>query len=161
MQAEKKKVKYYWEKDDKNTETKHDKRQMVRHRQDVFSQMIKPFGLHIDIKMPKMHSGVPINMSETEHALVIQAHLPGVKKEDVKVAITNNTFELSVSHKQEELEQTKTSFRKEFSQKAFHQSFTLPTAVDANNVSAKLEQGVLTVTMPKLESKKKKKVEIE
>jgi HSP20 family protein len=132
----------------------------------MFHEMWEPFGFGLRFALPRMARAmeeVPVNISETDKEVIVRAELPGFKKDEIKLTITEDTFELSAEKKHEEVERGETFYRREAERKAVHRAFTLPICVDADHAKAKLEEGVLTVTMPKLEIEKRKKkvVEIE
>lgn len=131
----KKRVRWFWEKEP-----------------DESARIHKPLGLSVSAP-----SAAGAKMSETDKELVVRVGLPGFKKDEIKLVVTSNTFELTAEKKHEEIERGETFYRRAVARKAVHRAFTLPVAVDADRVSAKLEEGVLTVTMPKLEAEKKRK----
>ena len=87
--------------------------------------------------------------------------MPGFKKEEINLNVTENAVEISAAKKEERIEKTEKSFRHEKSAEAFSRAFTLPEKVESDKVEAKLEDGLLTVIMPKLYAEKKKKKRIE
>jgi HSP20 family protein len=91
-----------------------------------------------------------LNVTETEKSFEVHAEMPGVKKEDVKVAIDNArvTIEAESKH-QEEKRDGETVVYAERSARKFVRSFMLPTDVDDSAAEARLEDGVLTLTLPK------------
>lgn len=98
------------------------------------------------------------NLRETENKLIVELAAPGLKKEDFKVEIDNNTLLIS-SEKQEEKEESrkKENFvRKEFNYQSFYRSFYLPDYVDENKIEAVYKDGILNVTIPKKEGSNKK-----
>ena len=96
---------------------------------------------------------------ENEKEFVIEAMLAGIKKEDVIVDI--NERRLSIEAVRKEVKDLKYNRKESFTGK-YKRSFILPDIADADNISASLEDGVLTVTIPKLGEPKvtKKKIEI-
>jgi HSP20 family protein len=96
---------------------------------------------------------------ENEKEFVIEAMLAGIKKEDVLVDV--NERRLSIEAVRKEVKDLKYN-RKESFTGTYKRSFILPDNADADNISASLEDGVLIVTIPKLDEPKqtKKKIEI-
>jgi HSP20 family protein len=95
--------------------------------------------------------GVPrLDVSEHEKAFEVKAELPGVKKEDVKVSIDGPRVtiegECQQANEQREGEQVVYSER---STRRYQRSFTLPSEVDDATAEAKLENGILMLTLPK------------
>ena len=102
------------------------------------------------------------NIVETGDALVIEMELPGVAKSDVSITLLNNQ-ELIVKglKKQPRLEQEPVTyylFEREFG--TFRRDVVVPGAVDPDRACAALENGVLTVTVPKAEQAKPRKIQI-
>ncbi|MBE0515055.1 Hsp20/alpha crystallin family protein [Sulfurimonas sp.] len=96
-----------------------------------------------------------VNTREGKDAYHIDVDLPGVKKEDISVDVENNI--LSISGKRETKSEVKEEdyYRVESSYGKFERSFTLPEKVDAENIRAACEDGVLEVVIPKLQIKHK------
>ena len=81
----------------------------------------------------------------------IVAELPGVKPEDVKLSLENNLLTLRGEKKQQAEEKSERVHRYERSYGSFERSFSLPNTVDADNVSADYDNGVLAVRLQKAE----------
>jgi HSP20 family protein len=97
---------------------------------------------------------------ETENEIVVKAELPGAKKEDVKVNIENNVLTLNGERRFEEETKKENYVRVEREYGQFLRSFTLPMTIDATKVMADFKDGLLTITLPKLEEAKPKQIEI-
>lgn len=100
-----------------------------------------------------------VNIKETKEDFLVEVAAPGMKKDDFKVTLENNLLTIS-SEKQHEYEthneQGKYT-RREFSYQAFRRSFAVPdNIVDANNIGAKYNDGVLSIQIPKKEEAKQK-----
>ena len=91
-----------------------------------------------------------LDVKETDQGFEVQAELPGVKKDDVRVAIDGNRVSIEAecrqANEQREGEQVVYSER---STRKYQRSFTLPSDVDDGAAEAKLEDGVLRLTLPK------------
>ncbi|NHZ66493.1 Hsp20/alpha crystallin family protein [Massilia genomosp. 1] len=92
---------------------------------------------------------IRMDVSETGQAFVVRADMPGVKKEDVKVAIDGNevTISADVTGEQEHKEGS-SMWRERFHGQQFR-SFTLPQQVDDEKATATCRDGVLELTLPK------------
>ena len=90
----------------------------------------------------------------------IALELPGLRPEDVKLTIENDTLTVRGEKKQSAEEKTTKAHRYERSYGAFERSFTLPNTVDGERVAAKFEHGVLTVTLPRAERTKPKEIAV-
>jgi HSP20 family protein len=99
-----------------------------------------------------------VNLRETDKHLEVEMAAPGMKREDFKVEIDNNTLMIS-SEKEEEKEETrkKDNFvRKEFNYQSFFRSFYLPENVDENKIEATYKDGILHVIIAKKPGSEKK-----
>ena len=101
------------------------------------------------------------DMRETEDQYLIHVDLPGIPKKDVKVSYKDNRLTISGERKEEEKEETDNYLRKERYFGSFVRTFTLPAAVNEEDIKANFKEGVLTVTVPKAEVSKPKTVEID
>lgn len=99
-----------------------------------------------------------VNVKETSESFVVEMAVPGMTKEDFKVELNNNLLTISSEQKSEHEEKENDKYtRKEFSYQSFQRSFQLSReAVDADNIQAKYENGVLHLTIPKREEVKQK-----
>ena len=109
--------------------------------------------------MPRAKSTAPaVNVKESEKAYTMELAAPGIKKEFCRVGINEEgnltiAIENKVEHKQEDKHHH--YLRREFSYSNYEQAYTLPDDVVRDQISAKVEDGILTVTMPKAEPKQK------
>jgi len=101
-----------------------------------------------------------VDISEDDKEYAVNAELPDVKKEDVKVNVENGVLTITGERKFEKEEKNKKYHRIERAYGNFTRSFTLPEAVKADKVSAEFKDGVLHVRLPKDESAKPKSIEI-
>lgn len=103
-----------------------------------------------------------VNTREGEFAYHVDADLPGVKKEDIKVSVKGNLITISGERHDKKETNEKDYHRIETSFGKFERSFTLPDGVDIENITASNEDGVLDVVIPKLksETEKVKKIEV-
>ena len=97
---------------------------------------------------------------ETADEIVVKAELPGVKKEDVKLAIENNVLTLRGERRFEAETKKENYHRMEHSYGEFFRSFTLPAGIDVKNVNAEFKDGLLRVKLPKREEAKPKAIEV-
>lgn len=99
-----------------------------------------------------------VNVKETPETFEVEMAAPGMQKEDFKVELNNNILTISSEQRNEHEEKENDKYpRKEFSYQSFQRSFQLSReAVDADNIQAKYENGVLHLTIPKREEVKQK-----
>ena len=91
-----------------------------------------------------------VNTREDEKAYYIEVDLPGVKKEDIKVDIKDNTLTISGERKFKEEVKEEDYYKIETSIGKFSRTFTLPEDADVENIDAKSENGVLEIVIPKV-----------
>ena len=96
----------------------------------------------------------------TTDKITVQVELAGMKKEDFDISLQDDVLTISGERKSESEKREGESFRSERSFGAFSRSVTLPSAVKADEVKATYEDGVLTVTLPKAEEAKPKKIQV-
>ncbi|MDX9814085.1 MAG: Hsp20/alpha crystallin family protein [Sulfurimonas sp.] len=103
-----------------------------------------------------------INTREGSDAYHIDVDLPGVKKEDINIDITDNVLTISGTRESKIEQKEQNYYKVESSYGKFQRSFTLPKEVDVENIRAACEDGVLEVIIPKLEVSKQttKKIEV-
>lgn len=102
-----------------------------------------------------------VDVRETNDALLIEAELPGLTPDDVDVRVENGVLTISGEKRREVEKEKDDSYRLvERCYGRFERSFTLPRGVDAEKVSAEFSNGVLTVSLPKAETAKPRKIEI-
>lgn len=96
----------------------------------------------------------PVNIVEKNDHYHLQVAAPGFDKSDFNIKLEGETLTISAEKKEETKSETDKVIRKEFSSKAFKRSFTLDEKIDAANISAKYENGILHVGLPKKEEVK-------
>ncbi len=110
--------------------------------------------------MPKANATAPaINVKETDKAYTVELAAPGMTKEDFNVHINDEgNLIIKMEKKQEQKEEDKSSryLRREFSYTKFEQTLILPDDVKKEDIAARVENGVLTVELPKIVEEKAK-----
>ncbi|HOI29759.1 MAG TPA: Hsp20/alpha crystallin family protein [Melioribacteraceae bacterium] len=102
-----------------------------------------------------------IDVSEDEKTYNVIAEIPGIKKENLKITLQDNILTIEGEKKKEEDSKEKNYYRSERIFGSFKRCFTLPSEVDSEKVDAKFEDGVLSVSLKKLEPQPKKEKVIE
>lgn len=90
-----------------------------------------------------------VDIYEDDHNIYVNAELPGVKPDEVKISVENDVLTLSGQRKLEREDKREGYHRMECSYGSFTRSFALPEAADAENVDAELDSGVLKVKIAK------------
>jgi len=99
-----------------------------------------------------------VDIFETENEFVLKADMPGVTREHLDITLDNNRLEINGAVPSEEGENS-LKYR-EFRLHNYHRSFTVGENIDTQKIAAALENGVLTLTLPKSERAKPRKIEI-
>ncbi|MFB5605348.1 MAG: Hsp20/alpha crystallin family protein [Nitrosarchaeum sp.] len=125
--------------------------------------MEKTFSSFPAISMPKI-SNTSCDVIDEGSQFRVKMDVPGIKKNEVKLNVTENSIEVSAEHK-EESEKKKTNYlRKERSHVSYYRSLPLSEKILSDKVSAKLTDGVLDIVLPKskpTETQKKKSVSVQ
>jgi HSP20 family protein len=100
-----------------------------------------------------------MDIYETDEAFYIVADLPGFSADAIQVRYENRSLTLSGERKREELPDRR-YHRVESTQGRFQRNFTLPLEIDADNITAELVNGVLTLKLPKQESQKPRQITV-
>ena len=110
--------------------------------------------------VPRVGSTAPaVNVKESETAYTMELAAPGIKKEYCRVNINEDgNLTIAIENKAEHKHEDKRHhyLRREFSYSNYEQIYTLPDDVERNKISAKVEDGILTVILPKQEKEQKK-----
>lgn len=101
-----------------------------------------------------------VDVAENEDAFLIKAESPGVSPEQVKLSMTNNVLTLYGEKRQEQEHKNQIYYRIERTYGTFQRSFTFPSTVDAEKITASYKDGVLTITLPKAEQAKPRQIPI-
>lgn len=102
----------------------------------------------------------PVDIREEEDAYVVEVELPGLKKEDVRITMENNILTIQGEKKQLKEEKREKYYRAERAYGSFTRSFALPTTVKSDKIEAEYKDGILTITLPKVEEAKPKAIEV-
>ena len=110
--------------------------------------------------MPRANTTAPaVNVKEDESAYTMELAAPGIKKDYCRVSINDDgSLCIAIENKMEHKDEDKKHhyLRREFSYSNYEQNYTLPEDVDKEGIAAKVENGILTVTLPKVKKEEKK-----
>jgi len=115
---------------------------------------VAPFGV-----LAQTTSSMPVDIYETDDAFVVKAFVPGLTSDDLTISVDQQTVTIHGEPKTEDVQGMR-SLRQERRIGAFTRSFTLPVLVDGGKVQAELGQGVLSLTLPKSEALKPRKIQV-
>jgi HSP20 family protein len=99
---------------------------------------------------------IPLDVVEEENNIIVHATLPGMKPEDIEVTLEENVLTIKGKTETEEEHKEGNYLMRERRTGAFHRMLRLPDTVDTEKAETLYENGVLTVTFPKVEAKKAK-----
>lgn len=102
----------------------------------------------------------PVDIEETSDRLVVRAEIPGMSPDEIDVRVENGVLTIRGERRFESERRDRNFHRVERSYGTFSRSFTLPTTVDTENVSARYEQGILELEMPRREEAKPRRIPI-
>ncbi len=106
--------------------------------------------------------GLPhVDVIDQDATILVRAALPGVKKGDLDVSSTDHTVTIHGKTREETRDKKGEYYRHEISTGNFLRTVSLPAAVDESRIKAKFKDGLLEVTLPKLESAKRHAIKVE
>ena len=105
-------------------------------------------------------SALPLDVYETDDAVVVKAAVPGVQPEDIEVTVTGALLTIKGEFKSEEKTEKRNYLRQERRYGSFCRQVGLPVAVDSNKAVASFEHGILNLELPKAEAAKAKTVKV-
>ena len=121
-------------------------------------RFVRPFG-----RWPLLEGEVQslaLDVCETDDSLVVEASLPGFGSDDVDISVVGNTLTIKGEKKQEEEKNEGKYHYLERRRGAFQRVITLPAEMNAEAAEAVFENGELTLTLPKVEEAKPKRIEV-
>ncbi len=130
------------------------KRDPLKMFEDVFNDRVSPFFSSM------IAPSFKVDISEDEHSIFIEADMPGIKKEDIKVSMDSDLLSITAERTQSEEEKKKGFHRVERSWGCLSRSFTIGENVNTEKIEAKYDNGVLKVVIPKIEPSKKSETSI-
>jgi len=102
----------------------------------------------------------PVDVYEDEHSVTLKIEVPGIDEKDIDVRIENNVLTVHGERKFEKEEKEENFRRVERQYGSFTRTFTLPTTVDAEKVSANYDKGILKIVLPKKAEAKPKQIKV-
>ena len=114
------------------------------------------------VGMPRLSVGVPsVDITDEVDHIRIKADMPGVPKENVEIEIDDDVLEINANMDRSEERTDGNYIRRERRTSSFQRRFVLPDTVDKDAIKANMKDGVLSITIPKVEPKQPKKVSID
>ena len=106
------------------------------------------------MKLPK------IDVIDREAEVLVKAELPGVDKKDVDISVGEDSLTIRGETRHEEKEEKGDYYRSEITRGSFSRTVALPATVDAAGAKAAMDNGVLEITLPKLEKAKRRSIPV-
>lgn len=103
---------------------------------------------------------LPLDMYQTDDEIVVKASAPGLTPEDIDISVTGETLTIRGELKSEEVQENVRYHIRERRVESFSRSVSLPTMVKAEQAKAEFENGILTLTLPKIEEVKPKTISV-
>jgi HSP20 family protein len=117
----------------------------------AWSKLAAPF----EGRMPK------VDVIDRDDEVVVRAEVPGVEKEDLDISVSDNSVTIKGKTRHEEKEEKGDYYRCEISQGSFARMVALPDYVDSDAAKAAFKDGVLELTLPKVEKAKRRSIKID
>jgi HSP20 family protein len=102
-----------------------------------------------------------VDVVERDEEVVVRAEVPGVEKKDVDVSITASSVTIKGETRREEKEEKGEYYRCEISRGAFSRTVSLPASVDPDKAKASFKDGILEITLPKVEKAKRRTLKLD
>ena len=131
----------------------------TRPERDIFDWAFDGFDLP-DIFRSEKALTPAFDISETANEIHVKAELPGVDAKEIDITVTGDLLTIKGEKKEEKEEKGQNFHRRERRYGSFSRSFRLPVEVKADSIDAGYKDGVLTVTMPKAEAEKARRIEV-
>ena len=124
-------------------------------RDDSFSDYLGKYFFDFPFEFSKTEFA-KTNSGENENEFFVNLQVPGFSKDDLKVTVDGNQLLISADLSDEKEETKNNFYRKEFKKQSFKKMFEIPKNVSKENITSKLENGILYLTLPKEEPSKLK-----
>jgi HSP20 family protein len=120
---------------------------------------MRPFG--IERSFPELQTAMPsVDVIDRDDEVVVRAAVPGYKKEEIEISVSNSTLTIKGETKKEEKEEKGDYYRCEISQGSFSRMIALSAEVDESKAKASMKDGKLELTLPKIEKSKRHTISI-
>jgi len=135
--------------------------EMDRFFENVFPRSLLRFGRWPEWT-PRFEGKLPaVDVIDRPDHIVVRAEVPGVKKEDLDVSVSDNLVTIRATTKHEEEKEEGQYYRREMSRGEYSRSVSLPADVDSAEAKATFKDGVLELTLPKIAPSKRRSVKVE
>jgi len=105
-------------------------------------------------------ANLPLDVTSTSDALIVEAAMPGIRPEDVEITVENGTLSIRGESRQERREGEGESLVQEIRRSSVSRTVSLPSGIEADKATAAFENGMLTLRIPKAEAVKPRQIRI-
>jgi len=102
----------------------------------------------------------PMNITQDDNNFYLRAEVPGIKPKDISISAVRNRVSLAAKREIQRENERVSYHRKELPEGSFNRTVTLPMEVDAERVDARCADGILTLTLPKVEQAKPRQITV-
>ena len=128
---------------------------------EYMDRMVKNFANEEDWPGFRCNWAPAVDISENDQNIVVRAEIPGINKDDVRLTVNNGTLTITGEKKQEKNDEKYNYCRNERMYGSFCRSFSLPSTIDSSKIKANYKDGILSISLPKVEAAKPKEIAIE
>lgn len=132
-------------------------REMRRMMDMLWERSLAPFA-ELDSLWDSTHMAVDVTSNDKN--VIVRAELPGVKEEDIHVKVEADLLTIAAETKYEREDKGETTHRREMRYGKFQRTISLPDEVNADKAEASLENGVLTITLPRVHEGRAKQIAV-
>ena len=141
------------------TPWKRNRKVLAGPRKDLFDWFFEDFSLP-DFWTAEREWVVAFDLSETENEVIVKAELPGMNVKDIDIALTDGLLTIKGERQLEKEDKKENYHRIERQFGSFSRNLNLGTKVRSEGIEATYKDGILTVTLPKVEESKPKRIEV-
>lgn len=135
---------------------------IIRSWKRPYHPIFRPF--HIENRVAHRNNFAPLNIIENDNVYKIELSVPGWDKKDIEIKVEDDTLSIRGEKADSVTDENEQFHVREFAQSRFYRSVILSDAVDQNNISAELKNGILSIEVSKMENAEEemvKKIEIQ
>ena len=132
----------------------------LRRMEETMNRLWRGSGGRSSLGNGSEHWHVPLDVVQEDDNIIVHASVPGIDPNDIRVDIEDGVLTVSGQNSSETETKEESYLHRERRNGSYHRSLKLPDTVDAEKAESNYEHGVLTVTLPKQEAKKAKRIEV-
>lgn len=132
----------------------------MRRMHDMLDQFMDRSLIDYPGSLDERYSFLPIDVYQTDENIVVKASAPGINPDDLNISVTGDTLTIHGETVEEKEDKDAQYYLRERRANKFSRTITLPTMVKAEEATAEFDNGVLTLTLPKIEEVKPKMISV-